>query len=198
MKAAKEFTQAKPSGSSLTSACTMSSGPAASSFSGYFSCLQLATSPKGHLFSVQVLFPTSPKATCCCLGKEKLADSRPCPCPWLHLHQAPVPPARILQPCRGAGGGCTALSKPQPVHTFAGVSPVAQALGVFNIDFIHPESTTHVQTRCVSSDPRSWLGGLSGLYLLPYLPLFDMLTCCISSLSPRREEQVGCSLYADI
>lgn len=128
MKAAKEFTQAKPSGSSLTSPCTMSSGPAASSFSGYFSCLQLATSPKCHLFSAQALFPTSPKATCCCLGKGKLAE----------------------------------------------------------------------QTQCVSSYPRSWLGGLSGLYLLPYLPVFDMLTCCISSLSPRWEERVGCSLYTNI
>lgn len=60
-----------------------------------------------------------------------------------------------------------------------------------NVDLVYPENTTHFQTQGVSLDPHSWLGGVSCLYLLPCLPLFDMLTCCISCLSPWWEDRVG-------
>lgn len=39
--------------------------------------------------------------------------------------------------------GWTALSKPQPVHTFTGLSPVTQAVRVLYTDLVPPENTAH-------------------------------------------------------
>lgn len=69
---------------------------------------------------------------------------------------------------------------------------------LINVDLDHPENTNHLQTRGVSLDPHSWLGGISCLYLLPCLPLFDMLTCCTLFLSPQWEDRVGRSVRQDL
>lgn len=155
----------------LSSACHISPNLPYFPNSGLISQL-----PKGHIllpWQTEACRLPAPVSTALCTRSPVLAWGRR----WMDSQR---------------GGGWTALSKPQPVRSFTGVSPVTQAIKVLYMDLVPPENTAHIQAWHVSSDPCSWHGELSCLYLP--LPPVDMLTCCISSLSPQWEKGVGCSV----